>query len=138
MATALKYQCLVEDLAEKLHNVSTDVLKLILSNTAPDLAADAVLADAAEIVAGNGYTSGGHTVTVTASSQTAGVYKLICDDVTITASGGAIAQFRYAILRNSSANRLMLAWDYGSALTPVAGQFFKWDLSPTNGVLQLT
>ena len=62
----VKYNCFVENLAEKVHNLGADTLKVALSNTAPD-AADAVLADAAEISAGNGYTAGGNTLVISTS-----------------------------------------------------------------------
>ena len=103
MAAFNKYQCFVENVAEKVHNLGADTLKIMLSNTAPNAATHAVRADVTEIAGGNGYTSGGNTCTLTTSAQTGGVYKLVlADPATWVASGGAIGPFRYAILYNDT------------------------------------
>jgi len=74
----------------------------VLSNTAPTPATDDQLADITQIANGNGYTTGGATVTTSSSAQTSGVYKLVLADVVFTASG-AMGPFRYAILYNDTA-----------------------------------
>ena len=93
-----------------------------------------------EISAGNGYTAGGTTTAQSSSAQTSGTYKLVLADVTFTASGGAIADFRYAVLYNdtptSPADALIGYWDYGSTVSLASGETFTWDADPTNGVLQ--
>lgn len=142
MAAFNKFNAFVEHLAEKVHNLGADTLKIYLTNTAPDAAADAVKADLpAEISAGNGYSAGGPTATISSSSQTAGTYKLVLDDVTITASGGSIGPFRYFVLYNdtptSPADPLIGWWDYGSSLTLADGESVTVDFSPTNGALQI-
>lgn len=141
MASFNKFNQFVEDVAEKVHNLGSDTLKILLTNTAP-IASNAVKADLTEISAGNGYSAGGATVTITASSQTSGVYKLVGDDVTFTASGGSIATFRYAVLYNdtpsSPADPLIGWWDYGTGVTITDGNSFLVDLSAANGILQLT
>lgn len=127
----VKYNCFVENLAEKVHNLGADTLKVALSNTAPDVGADAVLADAAEISAGNGYTAGGNQTVQSASSQTGGTYTLVsADPATWTASGGTIGPFRYAILYNATpaGGALIGYWDYGTSITLNAGETFTVDL----------
>lgn len=138
MATYTKFNCFVEDVCEKKHNLGSDTLKVLLTNTAPS-ASNTVKANLTEISAGNGYTAGGATVTVTASSQTSGTYKLVCDDVTITASGGSIGPFRYAVVYNDTAsNDELISWfDYGSSITLLTGESLLVDFSATNGLLQL-
>jgi hypothetical protein len=56
-----------------------------------------------------------------------------------TASGGAIAQFRYAVLYNSSAasGNLIGWWDYGVPITVTTGNSFQVALDQTNGVFTL-
>lgn len=140
MASFNKYYVFVEDLAEKVHNLGSDTLKVALSNTAPDAAADAGLADAAEISAGNGYTAGGNSAAVTSSAQTSGTYKLVlADPATWTASGGSIGPFRYVILYNdtSTGDRLIGWWDYGTAITLSDGESFTTDFDPSTGVLTI-
>ena len=139
MAAFNKFNSFVEALAEKVHNLGSDTLKVMLTNTAP-VAANSVKADLTEISAGNGYTAGGNTASVTSSAQTSGTYKLVLGDPTTwTATGGSIGPFRYAVLYNDTASNdeLIGWWDYGSALTLAAGESFTVDFDPTTGVLTL-
>lgn len=141
MASFNKFNQFVEDLAEKVHNLGGDTLKVMLSNTAPS-ASNSVKADIIEISAGNGYTAGGTATTVTTSAQTGGTYKLVITDVTFTASGGSIATFRYIILYNdtptSPADPLIGWYDYGAAVNITDGNSFTTDFSAANGVIQIT
>lgn len=139
MASFNKFYPFVEALAEKAHNLGSDVLKVYLSNAAP-AAANAVKADIAEISAGNGYTAGGNQASQTSSEQTGGVYKLVLGDpATWTATGGTIGPFRYAILYNDTAanDELIGWWDYGSSITLGAGDTFTVDFDATTGVLTI-
>lgn len=139
MAAYNKFNAFVADLANKQHNLGSDTLKILLTLTAP-VAANAVKADLTEIGAGNGYSAGGTAVTITASTQAAGLYKLIGNNVTFTASGGSFANFRYAVIYNSTAasGNLIGFWDYGATLTLTSGNSFVVQLDQTNGILQLT
>ncbi len=140
MATYNKFYSFVEALAEGVHNFQSNTLKVYLSNTTPDAATDALKADLAEISAGNGYTAGGNTATLTSSSQTGGLYKLVlADPATWTASGGSIGPFRYAVLYNDTAtgDPLIAWWDYGTAITLNAGDSIAVDFDPTTGVLTI-
>ena len=139
MATFNKFNSFVEALAEKVHNLGSDVLKIALTNSAP-LATNTVLANITQIAAGNGYTAGGNTASITSSSQTSGTYKLVLGDVTFTASGGAMAAFRYAVLYNDTAtNDELIGWyDYGSSITLADTETFTVDYDPTNGALTIT
>ena len=138
MATFNKFNSFVEAVAEKVHNLGSDTLKIMLTNSAP-VASNTVKADLTDISAGNGYTAGGTAVSITSSSQTSGTYKLVGSDVVFTASGGSIGAFRYAVLYNDTAtnDELIGWWDYASSITLANGETFTVDLSPTNGILQL-
>lgn len=140
MAAFNKFQAFVENIAEKVHNLGADTLKVMLTNTAP-LATNGVLLDITEIAAGNGYTAGGTAATISSSAQTTGTYKLVLADVVFTAVGGSIGPFRYAVLYNdtpiSPADALIGWWDYGSALTLAAGESITVDFDPTTGVLTI-
>lgn len=140
MAAFTKFNAFVEHCAEKVHDLGADTLKVMLTNTAP-VATNSVKADLTEISAGNGYTAGGTAVTITASSQTSGTYKLVGNDVVFTASGGTIGPFRYAVLYNdtptSPADPLVGFWDYGSAVTLNSGETFTVDLDQAGGILTL-
>lgn len=133
MASFVKYQCFVENVAEKVHNLASDTLKVALTNTAPNVATHAVLADITELAAGNGYTAGGNQTTQSGSSQTGGVYTLAsADPSTWVASGGSLGPFRYAVLYNATPTSplkpLIGYWDYGSSITLAAGETFTVDL----------
>ncbi|WP_374453815.1 hypothetical protein [Phenylobacterium sp.] len=140
MAAFNKFNQFVEDLAEKVHNLGSDTLKVLLTNTTP-AATNAVKADLTEISAGNGYTAGGTAATVSSSAQTSGTYKLTLADVVFTASGGSIGPFRYAVLYNdtptSPADPLIGWYDYGSSITLADTETLTVDFDATNGVLTL-
>ena len=139
MATFNKFQPFVENLAEKVFNLQSDTLKVMLVNTAP-VNTNNQKSNLTEISAGNGYTAGGTATTVSSSAQTSGTYKLVCADVVFTASGGSIGPFRYAVLYDSTAtnSELIGYWDYGSSITLADGETFTWDADPTNGIIQLS
>lgn len=141
MAAAQKFNAFVQDLGRAVHNLNADTLKILLTLTAP-VAANSIKGDLTEIAAGNGYSAGGAAVANRAYSQTSGVAKLTGDDVVFTASGGAFADFRYAVLWNdtptSPADPLCLFWDYGSTLTLNDTETFTVDWNSTNGILQIT
>lgn len=110
MATFNKFDCFVEDLAEKVHNLSGDTLKVALTNTAP-IATNSVLADITQV----DYTYlSDRTVTITSSSQTSGAYSLVLEDLSLTASGGVVGPFRYVVLYNdSTTGDKMIGWSQG-------------------------
>lgn len=137
MAAYNKFNCFVEDMAEKVHNLGADTLKIMLTNVAP-AAANAVKADITDIAAGNGYAAGGSAVVVTSSAQVAGLYKLVGNDLVFTATG-AVGPFRYAVLYNSTpaAGNLIGWWDRGSGLTLANGDTFTVDLDQVNGILSV-
>lgn len=140
MASFNKFNAFVEHLAEKVHNLGSDTLKVALTNTAPS-SANSSFSDITEISSGNGYTAGGTAATISSSSQTSGTYKLVLADVVFTASGGSIGPFRYAVLYNdtptSPADPLIGYWDYGSSVTLADTESFTVDFDASNGVLTL-
>lgn len=132
MATYVKYQQFIEDFANKVHDLvgTNDTLKIMLSNTAPNVATHAVRADSTEISGGNGYTSGGVDID-NDGSESGGTLTVTAVDKTITASGGTIGPFRYAICYNdtptSPADPLICYWDYGSSITLQIGEALNLD-----------
>jgi hypothetical protein len=136
MATYNKFFSFVENISEKVYNFQTDQLKIALSNVAP-VQTNTVLANIIEI----SYTNlSSRNITTSSSSQSSGTYKLVCADLTLTASGGSVAAFQYIVLYDDTAtNKELIAWyDYGSALTLNSGDTLLIDFSQTNGVLQIT
>jgi hypothetical protein len=138
MAAASKFNSFVEALAEKVHNLGADTLKVMLTNTAP-VATNTVKANITEIAAGFGYTAGGTQAVISSSAQTSGTYKLVLNDVVFTASGGSMATFRYLVLYNDTAtnDELICWWDNGSSVTLASGESYTLDFSASNGALTL-
>lgn len=141
MATFNKFNAFTENLSEGVHDLGTDTLKVMLTDTAP-VAGNSLKADLSEITAENGYTAGGTAATVTSSEQTAGVYKLVLEDVVFTAAGGTVGPFRYVVLYNDTpttpADPLIGWYDYGSSITLQDGEPLTVDFDPSAGVLTLT
>lgn len=146
MAAFNKFNCFVEDVAEKKHDLGADTLKVFLTNTAPNASTHTAYdgttgtTGPAEITAGNGYTAGGNSCATSSSAQSAGTYKLVrADPATWTAAGGSIGPFRYAVMYNDTSvgKQLIGWWDYGSSITLAAGETFTADLDATNGVLTI-
>ncbi len=140
MAVYNKFNQFVQDLAEKVHNLSADTLNVYLSNATPDAALDLIKTDLAEIATGNGYT--GPVDTQNTGAEASGTYTLTGTKVVITASGGAIGPFRYVALYNdtpaSPVDPLIGWWDYGAGgLTLNDGETFsiKFNSSETTGTI---
>ena len=134
MAAITLFDVLAADLATARHKIGFDSYKVALTLTAPDAAADTDFADLAEIAAGNGYSAGG-AVTSVAVTQTGAQAKVTASDVTVTASGGAIAGWRYAVLYNATSGALVAYWDAGSTVTLADGSSATLDFDATAGVL---
>lgn len=137
MASYNKFQSTVEALAEKVHNLGADTLKVALTNSSP-VNTNTVLANITQIANGNGYLTGGATAALVTSAQTSGTYKLVLDDVVWTATG-TMGPFRYAVLYNDTAtnDELIAWWDYGSDVTLANGDTFTVNFDGTTGVLTI-
>jgi hypothetical protein len=140
MASFQKFNQFPYDLCEKVHNLNSDTINVMLSNTAPTLASNKVLADITEITAHNGYSAGGASVTASGSTGS-GTFTLTGTAVVWTASGGTIGPFEYVVLYNTSTSPntkpLMGMWDYGSAVTLNSGDTFtvEFNGSATTGTI---
>lgn len=135
MASFNKFNSFVADIANKVHNLGSDQIKVALTNTLP-VATNTVLANITEISYTNCST---RNITTTSSTQASGLYKLILVDLTLTASGGSVGPFQYAVIYNSTAaSGNLIGWyDLGSALTLSSTDSVLLDFDQTNGLLQL-
>lgn len=137
MATFNKFNAFVEALAEKVHNLGSDQLKIALCAAAnAPVAGNAVLTDLTQIAYTNLST---RNITTTSSAQSSGTYKLTLTDLVLTASGGAVATFRYIVIYNDTAtNDELIGWyDYGSNVTLNDGESLTVDFDGSAGVLTL-
>lgn len=128
-----KFEILSEYFAKKIIDARAagDTIKVYLTNNAPNAATHVVKADIAELGAGGGYAAGGYD-TQNDISRTGAVTSVTGVDVTITAAGGSIGPFRYAVLYDdtptSPADPLLGWWDYGSGLTLADGESILVDI----------
>jgi len=135
MSTFTKFQPFTLALRSKKHNLASDQLVVALSNVAPN-ASDDTLSDITQI----SYTNlSSRVLTTSSSAQTSGVYKLVINDLILTASG-VVGPFRYIVIYNDTAtNDELIGWfDYGSALTMASTDTLTLDFDGTNGLLTLT
>jgi len=135
MATYNKFNSFVEALAEKVHNLGSDQISVALTNTAPNTT-DTQLSNITEI----SYTNcSSRNITTTSSEQTSGTYKLVLQDLVLTASGGTVGPFRYIVLYNNTAtnDELIAYFDYGASITLQNGETLTLDFDATNGVLTI-
>jgi len=112
------------------------VVKASLSNVEPTQATDSVWADisADELADGNGYTTGGETLTIGTKELSGGIFIVpVVADVVWTATG-AMGPFRFIALRvtNVSGEPLLSYYDYGSSLNYIGGEKFTLPLNGNN------
>ena len=139
MTTLTKFEKFSENLGKGVFNLSTDQLKIALTNTAPNAATDSVYADITSPIAGtnlDGATP--FNVTTTSFAQTGGTAKLVLADLTLTATG-SVGPFRYVVLYSDTASNKELIgyYDYGSAVTLATNDTFKVDWDGTNGAITI-
>ena len=140
MASFTKVNDFVKNMANAM-DLDSDTLTVALSNTDPTAGTD-VTAD------GNGnlsnisqisYTNlSSRTLSNVTSTQSAGTYKLSADDLTLAASGGSVAAFRYVVIYNETAasDPVIGYYDYGTSLTLNDGDTFTIDIG-SNGILTM-
>jgi len=134
VATFQKFDQFAVDLAAGVHTLTTagSLLKCALTNTAPVVATDAVLADITQIA----YTNITETLPIdvenVGAETPAGTWDVSGTDKVLNATG-AVATFRYVVLFNdtptSPADPLIGFWDYGSGVTLASGESFTIDLA---------
>lgn len=103
------------------------VLALTAAANAP-VATNAILANLTQV----SYTNlSSRNLTTSSSSQTTGTYTLVINDLVLTASGGAVATFRYVDMYDdtptSPADPLVAWWDYGGNVTLADTETFTFD-----------
>lgn len=132
MAAFVKFNSFVEALAEKVHNLGADQLKIALTNTDPTAAATNYASLTSPLPTTNLSGATPFNVTTSSSSQTSGTYSLVCADLTLTATG-SVGPFRYVVLYNDTAtsDELIGYWDYGSSITLASAETFLIDFGAT-------
>lgn len=132
MASFVKFNSFVEAIAEKVHNLGSDQLKVALTNTDPTASATNYAGLTSPLATTNLSGATPFNVTTSSSSQTSGTYSLVCADLTLTATG-SVGPFRYVVLYNdtAAADELIGYYDYGSSVTMAAAETFLIDFGAT-------
>jgi len=146
MASFEKINDFVEHLAEGAHDLDTHQLTVAMSNTNPTGEGSNPKTDGNGLLANVTQVSytycSSRDITLSASSQTSGVYKLVLVDLTLSASGGAVGPMEWFYIYNSGTgvltNPLICVFDYGSAVTLNDGEDLDIDFDGTNGLFQIT
>ncbi len=134
MATYVKFEPFVEAIAEKKHNLGSDQLTVALTNSAPSVAFSQ-LSQLTQIT----YTNlSSRDITTVTSAQTSGTYKLILQDLTLSATGSC-GPFRYVVIYNNTATNddLISYYDYGSNVILSNGDSFVIDFDASAGFLTI-
>jgi len=126
-------------------DLDSDQFVIALSNTAPGDEDPAVTGDGNGVIANVTEVAYTHcssrNITTTSSSQASGTYKLVLQDITLTASGGTVGPFRYVYVYDdtvaSPADPLVAYYDYGSSITLQDGETLEIDFDADNGLFQL-
>ncbi len=136
MAAFNKFNSFVEALAHGGHNLGSDQLTVALTNVAP-AAGNSELSDLTEISYDN---LSARNLARTSSGQTEGTYSLILEDLTLTASGGSVAEFRYAVIYNSThASGLLIGfYDRGTPVTLQDGESITLDFTEAQTLLEIS
>lgn len=114
-----KFNQTIEEIFSGTHDFTSNQFTVALTAAAnAPVATNSVLADLTEI----SYTNlSSRNLTISTSSQTSGTYTQLFADLTLTASGGSVAPFRYVVVYDntptSPADPLVCWYDYGSDLT---------------------
>lgn len=136
MAAATKHNAFVQNLARKVYNLHTDTIKVALCTTTP-AAIDVYASLSMEVANGNGYTTGGVTLTGQSATQTSGTLTFDATDPAWTGSSSGFT-FRYAwFYDNTATNKEVIqSYDYGSSLTINSGDSVTLVIAGT-GILTL-
>lgn len=129
---AHSYQFLLETI-KKEHDLESDTIKIALMDSTfsfnPSTHATWTDVSSDEIADGSGYTSGGETLTSVSASINSGQDRIdiAADNVTWTASGGAIPTTGAAIIYNDShANKTVVKCiDFGADYDTADGKLFQ-------------
>lgn len=135
MATISIYNKFKEYIADGSIDLDTDTFKIILLDSSHTFTAtNTQLTDvsANEIANGNGYTTGGATLSSVTWTESSGTVTFDAADVTWTASGGSITATDAVIYDDTSTGDLLVASiDFGGSQTAGDGTDFKitWNAS---------
>ncbi len=139
--TLQNFDCLTEYVANAVVNFGSHSFKMALTNTAPNIATNTILANISQIANGGGYTAGGFPVTITGVSRTGSLTKITIEDKLFTASGGNVADFQWVVLYDDSTtspvDALVGFLNLGTPRGIPNGDVLSLNFSEANGAIQI-
>lgn len=125
------------ELGKAGHNLSTAVIKAYLTSSTPVKATNTTRADHT-VLSGNGSDEKTVTATWAETGAGTGVWRLtIGADQTWTGSGAGFTA-RAVVLDNTTANKLIGFWDYGSSQAVGLNETFQLDVDANFAAFTLT
>lgn len=140
MVAFVKYNALIDEVAQGNHNFYSDTLKCALTNTTPGPNTDTIWNNtvAPPPTNTNGYPVGGNTLLTMSAATSSAIFRLIVDDTIFITTAGGIGLFRYAIIYNSTkSNKLIGYYDYGSSINMAINDTFTVNFDNDIGVLSI-
>lgn len=137
MASFQKFQPFAEAVAEGRHNLGADQLRVVCCAAAnAPVNTNGQLSNLTPIDHTN---LSSRNITTATSAQSGGTYRLVCNDLVLTAVGGAVPAFRYVAIYNDTAlnDELVGFYDYGSEITLAVDESLTVDFDGSLGVLSL-
>ena len=148
MVAAVKYQLFAGVLINNggpSMNLGSDIVKLVLGDTAPNQAWEVYSSLTGELTTANGYTAGGASLSSPSTSNASGVWSINGTPAAPTWTGttGDWSQFRYihAVDTTPATKKpLICSWDYGSELIIKGGNgdTFALTFSTTNVLMTIS
>jgi len=135
MATLQKTYYLTVDLGSKIHNLTSDTLKLAFTDTAPTTATHVYADIVSPISLTNMATS--TALTGVTWTQTTGTSTLTANTWTGTSQTGNFGPFRYVVVYNDTAtSKNVIGWfDYGSEVTLIGANADQFTMTFASGLL---
>jgi hypothetical protein len=119
------FDCFGQDVFGGVHNLNSDAVKLMLTNSTPSFA-NTVKSDLTEISTGSGYT-GAVSVSI-AASQSSGLLTLSATGPTFTWTG-AVGPFQNGVLFNDTpGSKPLIAWCPITQITQANGETLPWTI----------
>jgi hypothetical protein len=139
MAAFTKVDKFVLNLGKKVFNLSTDQLKVALTNTLPTVATVNQYSDLTSPLATTNLSGATpFNVTTTSFTQTSGTAKLVLVDLVLTATG-AVGPFQYVVLYSDTAtnDEIIGFYDYGSSISLANTNTFTIDFDGSGGAITI-
>jgi hypothetical protein len=138
MAVFHKPNGFTQNVMHKVHNFNSDQLVVALVSSAyPPSPSYDDLSDVTQI----DYTyCSSRNITKISSGQSFGVYKLVLQDLVLTATSGSVGPFRYVYVYNDTSTGDMLVgyYDYSTDVTLQDGDRITIDFDGENGIFTFT